>query len=104
VAAGIIIFNTIAGSFQQTYCPPSMLGRVSASMRFLVYGSIPLGALLAGAVGDALTVRAALWVTLGIYALSGTLLLTPALCRDEDLPRHIAAGPPGGEPHQDTSS
>jgi predicted MFS family arabinose efflux permease len=90
VAAGIIIFNTIAGSFQQTYCPPSMLGRVSASMRFLVYGSIPLGALLAGALGDALTVRAALWVTLGVYALSGTLLLTPALCRDKDLPRHMA--------------
>jgi hypothetical protein len=25
VAAGIIIFNVIAGSFRQTYCPPSML-------------------------------------------------------------------------------
>jgi hypothetical protein len=37
VAAGIIIFNTIAGSFQQTYCPPSMLGRVSAGMRFRVH-------------------------------------------------------------------
>jgi predicted MFS family arabinose efflux permease len=93
VSAGIIIFNIIAGSFQQTYCPPSMLGRVSASMRFVVFGSIPLGALLAGALGDALTVSAALWVTLGLYALSGTLLLTPALCRDRNLPRHTAVSP-----------
>jgi predicted MFS family arabinose efflux permease len=91
VAAGIIVFNTIASSFRQTYCPPSMLGRITASMSFLVFGSIPLGALLAGALGDALTVRAALWVTLTIYALSGTLLLTPALRRDRDLPSQAAA-------------
>jgi predicted MFS family arabinose efflux permease len=91
VAAGIIVFNTIASSFRQTYCPPSMLGRVTASMSFLVFGSIPLGALLAGAIGDTLTVRAALWVTLTIYALSGTLLLTPALCQERDLPSQVAA-------------
>jgi predicted MFS family arabinose efflux permease len=91
VAAGIIVFNTIASSFRQTYCPPSMLGRVTASMSFLVFGSIPLGALLAGALGDTLTVRAALWVTLTIYALSGTLLLTPALCQERDLPSQVAA-------------
>jgi predicted MFS family arabinose efflux permease len=86
VAAGIIIFNTIAGSFQQTYCPPSMLGRVSASMSFLVYGSIPLGALLAGALADALNIRDALWITLALYNLSTALLLTPAFRRDKDLP------------------
>ena len=91
VAAGIIVFNTIASSFRQTYCPPSMLGRITASMSFLVFGSIPLGALLAGALGDTLTVRAALWVTLTIYALSGTLLLTPALCEERDLPSQVAA-------------
>jgi predicted MFS family arabinose efflux permease len=91
VAAGIIVFNTIASSFRQTYCPPSMLGRITASMSFLVFGSIPLGALLAGALGDTLTVRAALWVTLTIYALSGTLLLTPALCQESDLPSQVAA-------------
>ncbi|MGB6581664.1 MAG: MFS transporter [Streptosporangiaceae bacterium] len=91
VAAGIIIFNTIASSFRQTYCPPSMLGRITASMSFLVFGSIPLGALLAGALGDTLTVRAALWVTLTIYALSGTLLLTPVLRTERDLPSQAAA-------------
>jgi predicted MFS family arabinose efflux permease len=90
VAAGIIVYNTIAGSFVQGYCPRPMLGRVSASMRFLVYGSIPLGALLAGTLGDALTVRAALWVMFAIYNLSGTLLLTRAIWKNKDLPSHIA--------------
>jgi hypothetical protein len=31
-------------------------------MRFLAYGMIPLGALLAGALGTALGVRDALWI------------------------------------------
>jgi predicted MFS family arabinose efflux permease len=92
VSAGIIIFNTVAGSFRQTYCPRPMLGRITASMRFLVYGTIPLGALLAGALGDALTVRGAVWITLAVFALSGTLLLTPALCRQRDLPSQVTAG------------
>ena len=92
VAAGIIIYSTITSSFLQTYCPPTMLGRVSASMSFLVYGSIPLGALLAGALGDSLGARDALWVTLAIYNLSGVLLLTRALRSEKDLPTHSAAG------------
>ena len=90
VAAGIVIFNVIAGSFRQTYCPPSMLGRVTASMSVLVYGSIPLGALLAGGLGTALSVRTALWVILTLYAFSGTLLLTPALRAGKNLPSQTA--------------
>jgi len=53
VAGGIAAGNVIAGSFRQRYCPPPLLGRVTASMRFLTYGMIPLGALLAGALGAA---------------------------------------------------
>jgi predicted MFS family arabinose efflux permease len=91
VAAGAVIGNVIVGSFRQAYCPASMLGRVVASMRLLSFGAIPLGALLAGGLGTVLPVRAALWVVLGIYALSGTLLLTRAFREDKDLPGGTAA-------------
>jgi len=37
---------------------------------------IPLGALLAGALGAALGVRDALWIVQGIFAASALLLLT----------------------------
>jgi hypothetical protein len=63
-----------------------MLGRVTASQRFLVFGTIPLGALLAGGLGTGLGVRNALWVLLTIYALSGVLMLTPAVQADKSLP------------------
>ncbi|HUY49782.1 MAG TPA: hypothetical protein VMV92_29375 [Streptosporangiaceae bacterium] len=35
----IVVGNIITGSFRQAYCPPSMLGRVTATMRFLVFGN-----------------------------------------------------------------
>ena len=91
VAGGISVANVIAGSFRQEYCPPAMLGRASASMRFLAYGMIPLGALLAGALGTALGVRNALWIVQVIFAASALFLLTPRIRRARRLPRRPSA-------------
>jgi MFS family permease len=91
VTASITGANVIIVSFRQTYTPPGMLGRTTASQRFLTYGTAPLGALLAGGLGTALNVRAALWILLVIFALSGTLLLTRPMLADRNLP---AAPPP----------
>src|ERR1022692_1676604 len=92
VAAGFVVGNIIVGSFRQAYCPPEVLGRVAASMRFLAFGAIPLGALLAGGLAVALGVRNALWVILALYALSGMLLLTRGIRTRRDLP-----GAPAGQ-------
>jgi hypothetical protein len=89
-SAGIAVGNIIAGSFRQAYCPPGMLGRITASMRLLVFGTIPLGALLAGGLATALGTRNALWIILASYALSGTLLLTPAILSQRNLPSTTA--------------
>ena len=89
-AGGIAAGNIVAGSFLQAYCPPLMLGRITASMRFLGSGTIPLGALLAGGLGTALGTRNALWVILALYALSGALLLTPAILSHRNLPAATA--------------
>ena len=86
IAGGLVVGNVIIGSFRQRYCPPSLLGRVTASMRFLGYGMVPLGALLAGALGTALGVRDALWIVQVIFAASGLLLLTPRIRAARDLP------------------
>ncbi len=87
VSGGIIASNVIAASFRQEYCPPSMLGRATASMRLVAFGAVPLGALLAGALGTALGVRNGLWVDLALYASSGSLLLTRSIRTTRDLPR-----------------
>jgi hypothetical protein len=90
-SAGIAIGNVIISSFRQAYCPPSMLGRVTAGMRVLVLGGIPAGALLAGWLATVLGTRAALWVVLASFALSGTLLLTPSMMSERFLPSTCAA-------------
>jgi MFS family permease len=90
---GIAVGNIIIAAFRQSYSPPGMCGRVTATMRFLIFGTSPLGALLGGALGTWLGVRDALWLLLGAAALSGTLLLTRALTASRDLPTHQAAAP-----------
>ena len=86
---GIAVGNIIIATFRQSYSPPGMCGRVTATMRFLIFGTSPIGALLGGSLGTWLGVRDALWVLLGAVALSGTLLLTRALTSRRDLPRVI---------------
>jgi len=95
VTAGITAANVILISFRQAYCPPGMLGRATASQRFLIYGTAPLGALLAGLLGTVLGVRTALWVLLAVFALSGTLLLTPSILTSKNLPTAPATADQG---------
>jgi MFS family permease len=93
---GIAVGNIIIAAFRQSYSPPGMCGRVTATMRFLIFGTSPMGALLGGSLGTWLGIRHALWLLLGLAALSGTLLLTRALASRRDLPGYPpgpAAGP-----------
>jgi MFS family permease len=71
----IVIFNVIAISLYQTHVPPRMLGRMNASRRWLVWGTIPLGSLLGGAISAWIGVRTALFVGAGISTVAGVALL-----------------------------
>jgi hypothetical protein len=93
-AMGVGVSNVIIATFRQSYCPAGMIGRVTATMRFVAFGATPVGALVAGALGTALGIRSAMWVMLSVLVLSGTVLLTPALTRNRSLPGgRMAAGP-----------
>jgi len=81
LAAGAVIL----GSFRQAACPPELLGRVVATMRFLAYGANPAGALLAGSLASWLGLRTALWITLSSWVATGAFLLAPVL-RNRELP------------------
>jgi MFS family permease len=95
---GIAVGNIVIAAFRQSYSPPGMCGRVTATMRFLIFGTSPIGALLGGSLATWLGVRPALWVLLGGVTLSGTLLLTPSLRGRRDLPDRPPAVGEGQEP------
>ncbi|MFB9249105.1 MFS transporter [Sphaerisporangium melleum] len=86
LVAGVVAGNVIKASFRQTYTPRRLLGRVSVSMQFVNYGTIPLGALLGGALGEAMGTRPAMWVIMAGLALTGPILLAGPLKRRRDLP------------------
>jgi MFS family permease len=68
-----VIYNITQVSFRQGLCPPALLGRMNATMRFLVWGTMPLGGVLGGALGAWLGVRE----TLVIAAIGGSLVWIP---------------------------
>ncbi|KKZ75271.1 MFS transporter [Streptomyces showdoensis] len=64
--AGVVACNVVIVSFRQAYCPPELLGRVTATTLFLNYSTIPLGALLGGSLASLLGAR----VTMGVVAVA----------------------------------
>lgn len=67
---GQIVYAITNVTVRQRLCPAHMLGRVNATMRFLIMGMFPLGALIGGVLGELIGVRATLWVSGGIIVLS----------------------------------
>jgi predicted MFS family arabinose efflux permease len=66
------------GTLRQAFSPPELIGRVSASITFVLIGVVPLGALLGGALGDAIGPRGALLVAgVGILLTPMWLLFSP---------------------------
>lgn len=95
-ATGVGIGNVVQVTFRQIYCPAGILGRVTTTMRFVAFGTSPLGALAGGTLATGLGARNALWIMLGVLAVSGTVLLTPCFTGRRDLPTAPPADTPAG--------
>ncbi|MDG4857982.1 MFS transporter [Streptomyces sp. T-3] len=91
-AAGVVAVNVIRAGFQQLYCPPDMLGRLTASSYFLNYGALPLGAVLGGVLGETLGVREAMWILTAGVPLAGVILLASPVRSCRDLPEEVRGG------------
>lgn len=92
-AFAMISYNVAQITLRQTNTRDDLLGRVNSAFRFLAWGSVPLGALLAGAVASAFSVPTALWLSaiggiLSSLALSLTIRRTRALSRSEGSTPH----------------
>ncbi|MER5846208.1 MFS transporter [Streptomyces sp. NPDC002012] len=62
LSLGGVIRFVAQSSFQQTLTPDRLLGRMSATARFVSWGGIPLGGLLGGASGSVFGAKATLWI------------------------------------------
>ena len=73
---GVVVYNVNQVSLRQAIVPLRLQGRMNATMRFLVWGTIPLGAIAGGILGTVLGLRSAIGITVagGMLAFLWVLL------------------------------
>jgi MFS family permease len=72
---GSVVYNIQQVSLRQTITPERLQGRMNSVMRFLVWGTIPLGSLTGGALGSTIGLRE----TLVVGAVGGFTSVLPII-------------------------
>ncbi|MET0560160.1 MAG: MFS transporter [Gaiellaceae bacterium] len=65
----VVVYNIAQVSYRQAICPPQLQGRMNSVMRFIVWGTIPVGTLLGGALATWIGFRE----TIVVAAIGGGL-------------------------------
>jgi MFS family permease len=78
VGFGVVLYNVTQVSMRQAITPERLQGRMNSVMRFIVWGVMPVGTLLGGAVATLMGLRAAIWAgAVGVALAWFPLLLGP---------------------------
>ena len=86
VSFGAVVYNINQVSFRQRLCPDRLLGRMNATMRFVVWGVLPIGALIGGVLGTVIGLRTTLWIGAAGEAVAGVWLLASPMRSMRDFP------------------
>jgi MFS family permease len=68
IASGIVggigqmVYNINQVSYRQAICPPRMQGRMNATVRFLVWGTMPIGSIIGGILATAIGLHETIWI------------------------------------------
>lgn len=81
----VLTYNITQVSARQRLCPEHLLGRMNASIRFFVWGVMPIAALLSGAVASAIGIVPVLWICAIGGLFSTVFVVFSPLARMRDL-------------------
>ena len=87
----VVVYNVAQLSFRQRICPPPLLGRMNASIRFVVWGVIPISGVVTGLLGGWIGVVPTMWLGCALGLLATAIVLFSPLTRMRRLPEGIAA-------------
>ena len=98
VGLSAVVYNINQVSFRQAITPTAMQGRMNATMRFIVWGTIPIGSLVGGAIATVSNVSVSIWVgALGSFLAVVPLLISPVRSLRE-MPTPVGDGSPVERP------
>jgi MFS family permease len=86
LGVGNVVYDVNQVSYRQQLCPEHMLGRMNATIRFLISGVVPIGGLLGGLLGTTIGLRNTLWVAAIGQTLAGLWLLASPVGRLRNFP------------------
>lgn len=84
---GAVVYNIAQVSFRQGLTPERLLGRMNATMRFLVWGTMPLGGLIGGVLGANVGVRETVMIGMAGGCLAFLPVFFSPLRTMRELPR-----------------
>ena len=71
----VLLYNITQVTFRQRITPPRLLGRMNASIRFCVWGVMPIAALAAGVLGTWIGVVPTLWIAAVLELFAGLFVI-----------------------------
>ena len=87
------MYNVAQVSYRQVVCPEAMLARANATVRFVGFGAVTLGALLGGAIGESIGIRGTLWIAASGTSLAAGWVVCSPLRGMRDFPLATTATP-----------
>jgi MFS family permease len=84
-AGGVVIVSVTTRTYRQVASPPELLSRVMATVRFVSWGAIPVGGVVAGALAGPLGARATLLIFAAVSVCAPVALLLSPIRRLRDL-------------------
>lgn len=91
-----VVYNINQVSFRQAITPRTMQGRMNATMRFIVWGTLPIGGIIGGIIATAVSLRGAIWVgAIGSFLAVIPLLISPVHTL-RVMPEPVDEGPGSG--------
>ena len=73
-----VVYNVNQVSLRQAITPERMQGRMNATMRFIVWGTIPIGSIVGGALATAIGLLPTLWIgAVGMFTTVLPVLFSP---------------------------
>jgi MFS family permease len=93
---GVVVYNVVQMTVRQVITPERLLGRTNATLRFVEWGTLPLGAVVAGLLVAPMGMRGVLWIAAAVCALA----ILPALVRPVRTLTNPVADEPVAQPQE----